>query len=695
MNNYRILHLEDDPYDVELVQAALTTDSFSGTIKVVSNKKAFCEALKKDGFDIVLIDCSIPYFNGLQALKALQELSHATPAVIVSGMVGDEQAVKYIKQGAVDYVLKDNLIRLPNTIERAILESQAREKAKENELIQQALVSSTQAGMFKVDELGNGVYVNQQLSQLTGFSEQALLGQGWLRCILPEDKERAFSALKTNLKRGESFQFECRLRSALDDVIWVRVFCDPEKKDGELTGYFGTVIDITEFKKMQHKLEEAARIDFLTGLPNRLAAHETLNILLEKHKRGKLASLTLFYMDLDCFKKINDTLGHQAGDFILQQASERFKKLLRDTDFVARIGGDEFIILLEECNEAYKVNQFAERILRSFQRPFMVDGEESTSTISIGIMHIDRIVKELSAIDVMKHGDQAMYRAKARGRNRAEFYTQELNEQIQRIVAMEQDIRRALKKKEFSLVYQPQLDAITNKIIGCEVLIRWNHPIKGFILPDLFIPIAEEANLINPITEWVASTALKQLGKWIETDNDIFNQKKFLSINLSATQIDFRIANKLITLLESQLERYKIDPTLVVLEITETAVMSNVVLANKVLNTFTEMGFSVSLDDFGTGYTSLSHLKSLPLSVLKIDKSFIQDLENPSSQAITRSILSVAKALNLQVIAEGVETKAQTEYLKKHGCIYMQGYYYAKPMPAKEFEKFIKSQNNS
>ncbi|GGI81689.1 EAL domain-containing protein [Legionella impletisoli] len=691
--HYHILHLEDDPNDAELVQAALKANGFTATTRVVSNKKSFCEALKEQVFDVVLIDCSIPYFNGLLALDVLKELNHETPAVIVSGMVGDEQAVKYIKHGAVDYVLKDNLIRLPSTIERAIQEYHAHEKIQEKELIQQALVNSTHAGLFKCDMNGNGLYINRQLSQITGFSEDALLGQGWTRCIHSEDKDYILRSLEHNLKKGESFQLECRIRTALDEVLWVRVFCEPEKKGEKLTGYFGTLIDITEFKKMQQKLEDVARVDFLTGLPNRLAAHKTLTTLLEKQKRHILKAVTVLYMDLDNFKKINDTLGHHTGDLLLQQAGRRFQEILRDTDFVARVGGDEFIILLEDCLDVYKVKHFAERVLSSFQTPFLINDEECITTISIGIIHIDEEKNALSAIDALKYSDQAMYRAKAQGRNRAEFYTKELNERIQRIVEVEYDIRQALKDNQFSLVYQPQFDVKANKIIGCEALIRWTHPEKGSISPDSFIPIAEDANLINPITEWVADTALEQLAQWIRADHHFFKQKKFLSINLSAMQLDSRVANRLITQLKAKLTHHAIEPELLVLEVTETAVMSNIDMASKVLSKFNEIGFLVSMDDFGTGYTSLSHLKSLPLSILKIDKSFVHDLETPSSQAITRSIISVSHALNLQVIAEGVETRAQADYLKKNGCIYMQGYYFAKPMPAEEFETFVNSYN--
>lgn len=543
--DYKILHLEDDPNDAELVEAALRIEGVSATIKVVSNQAAFLKALDKGDYDVILLDCSIPDMTTEDVLDALR-LHNTVPAIIVSGNVGDEQAVHYIKMGAVDYVLKDNLVRLPNTIIRAVQEQRIHIKAQEQALTQKALVNSTNAGLFKIDMDGSCLYANKQMTKMTGFTKTALMDNGWIRCVHEEDKEEKLKLWEKKLRQKHPFEIEGRIKKAHGGYRWVKVYCEPAKKGNNVTGYYGTLIDITEFKEIQQKLEDAARVDFLTQLPNRLQAHETLTRLLELLKRNKIKSISLLYIDLDNFKKINDTLGHHVGDELLQKAALRFKDLLRYFDFIARVGGDEFVIISEDIKDVYDINLLAQRLINSFQKPFLIEKKECLTTVSIGIMHISNADTDFSAIDIMKHADQAMYWAKAHGRNRAEFYTDKLNEKIHRIVQMENDIRQALKKNEFSLVYQPQINIKTNKIMGCEVLIRWKPPDKDFIAPDEFIQIAEEAHLIEPISDWVISTALEQFSHWCKSYPKLFNLKQFLSINLSAIQLEPVTANNII-----------------------------------------------------------------------------------------------------------------------------------------------------
>lgn len=389
-----------------------------------------------------------------------------------------------------------------------------------------------------------------------------------------------------------------------------------------------------------------------------------------------------FFLDLDRFKAINDTLGHSIGDLLLQSVAERLKACIRSSDTVARLGGDEFVVVLPDLREgAHAAATVAQKILKSISNPFVIRDTELHTTASIGISLSpdDGIANE----DLIANADVAMYRAKESGRNNFHFFAPEMNDSAYERLAMENNLRRALERQEFVLYYQPQVNSETGRIIGAEALVRWRRQGMGLVPPGMFIPIAEESGLIVAIGEWVLQEACRQNNAW--------QQEGFspipVAVNLSAVQ--FRQKN-LTDLVANALQETGLDPRWLELEITESGIMQNAEAAVNTLHSLKQMGLKLSIDDFGTGYSSLSYLKRFPLDKLKIDQSFVRDITtNPDDAAIVTAIIGMAKSLKLRVIAEGVETKGHLDFLTSNGCVEIQGYYFGKPVPADEFGRLL------
>jgi diguanylate cyclase (GGDEF)-like protein/PAS domain S-box-containing protein len=447
--------------------------------------------------------------------------------------------------------------------------------------------------------------------------------------------------------------------------------------------------DISEKKMAQKKLMEQKDIlyyqahhDPLTGLPNRMLFNERLETGIEKAKQ-KGTKLALFFIDLDQFKQINDSLGHEIGDRVLYAVAERIKAKVRKKDTLARLGGDEFVIIMEEYKKIEDISRIAEKILKVLIQPIHVEGQTLYTSCSIGI---SLYPKDDTNIDhLLKYADAAMYKAKDEGRNNFQFYRTEMTELAYERIIMKAGLRQALENKEFKVYYQPQIDANSEKLIGLEALVRWEHPNMGLIPPAKFIPLAEENGLIVEIDQWVMRTAMKQITKWYKEGLT----PGVLALNLSLSHLR---RDDYIHLLKECIEKNNFESSWLELEITEGEVMKKFEEVITKLQAVSDMNISISIDDFGTGHSSLSYLKKLPVNKLKIDQSFIKDIpEDEEDVAIVKTIISLAKNLKLDVIAEGVETAAQKEFLIENGCTQIQGYYYGEPMPAKEIkEKYLK-----
>lgn len=446
-----------------------------------------------------------------------------------------------------------------------------------------------------------------------------------------------------------------------------------------------------ERKKAEEKILFLAYYDSLTSLPNRVLFKDRLNqtlLIAQRHQR----ILAILFLDLDNFKRINDTLGHPAGDELLKQVADRLSNYIRKSDsisrystdefsaVVARLGGDEFTILLTEIAQVHDTIKVAQRILDAIAQPFDIEGQEVFITASIGIAIYPIDGEDVDSL--LKNCDTAMYHAKNEGRNNYKFYEQSLNKTALDILALENNLRKALDKQEFRVYYQPRIDIRTRNVVGFEALIRWRHSQKGIIPPSEFIPIAEETGLIIPIGEWVLNEACKQNKTWQAAGF----APVFISVNLSGKQ--FKQQN-LIKVIDHAMSEVRLDPKYLELEITESIIQDTKSTAD-ILRELRNLGLKIAVDDFGTGYSSLSYLRRFPLDTLKIDRSFVKDIaKDPDSEAIVKAIIAMAHCLKLKVIAEGVETEEQLKFLSDEGCDEFQGYLISPPLPADEVVRFL------
>jgi diguanylate cyclase (GGDEF)-like protein len=435
-----------------------------------------------------------------------------------------------------------------------------------------------------------------------------------------------------------------------------------------------------ERKRYQVQLEYQANYDALTGLPNRNLLHDRLkqSVFAQRFVR----SIGVVFLDIDHFKFVNDSLGHNTGDKLLQKVAERLSAAVRDGDTVARLGGDEFILILNDQTGQEVIYRAMQRIIGKVAEPIEIDGEELMVTASAGISLYPQDGPDVETL--LKNADAAMYQAKEKGRNNFQFYTAEMNRQVNERLKMEGSLRRALERGELELYYQPRIHVPSGALVGCEALLRWRHPELGLTLPERFIGLAEETGLIVPIGEWVLKSACVQARAWQKKERTPIA----VSVNLSMRQ--FR-QEALAGAVDDALRHSGLDPRLLEMELTESLVMQDTEIAIRVLERLRLTGVEISVDDFGTGHSSLSYLTRLPISALKIDQSFVQDVKGtggPDEGIVAQAIISLAHNLKLKVVGEGVETQAQFEFLKKHSCDEVQGYHFGRPMPAQEFERF-------
>jgi len=526
------------------------------------------------------------------------------------------------------------------------------------------------------------IAVNRAFTGMTGYSEAELLGKN-PRIFASGRHDRDFyrdmwAAINTTGHwQGEIWD---RHKSWRIYPKWMTINAVRDAS-GELTNYIAISTDITERKEAEKHIHLLAYYDVLTGLPNRTLLHDRLEQVLAAAHRDK-HKFALMFLDLDRFKYVNDSMGHATGDALLQTVAQRLQECVREGDTVSRIGGDEFIVLLRET-DVEGAAHVAQNILNSLAIPCDIGKTQISTNASIGISIYPDHAGDVDTL--IKNADMAMYSAKEEGRNNFQLYAPEMNLRATRVFSMEKDLRLALERNEFLLHYQPQVDLRSGRICGAEALLRWRHPENGYISPAEFIPVAEETGQIIPIGEWVLHTACAQLATWRQQGIPVFP----VAVNLSIRQL--RQPN-LAQLVATALKDMRLHPSDLELELTEGIMMGDTQAAMTFLTQMHELGVRLSIDDFGTGFSSLNYLKKMPLDRLKIDRSFVRDIETDESDAaIVRSIISLGHRLKLRVIAEGVETLEQLDFLRVRGCDEIQGYYFSRPLPADEFVRFIGS----
>ena len=530
------------------------------------------------------------------------------------------------------------------------------------------------------DVSGVTTFESPSASRVLGYKPGQLIGRTPFESIHPRDVARAREAFERVLEgAAQAAHVEFRFRRA--DGSWIHL----EAVGTNLRDYPGiggvvlTSRDVTQRKVAEERIQYLAHHDTLTDLPNRALMRDRLQVSLAQAQRWNYAVAALF-IDLDRFKVVNDTLGHAAGDVLLQQMAARLKQCTREGDTVARLGGDEFMVILSNLSSPQGAATVAQKILHALSQPVTVRGQDVFVSASMGVSLFPADAN--GADELIRNADTAMYSAKRLGRNNYQFFTDDLNVQMRERLVIEHGLRMAEQRDELRLLYQPKIELGQRTITGLEALVRWHHPSLGLISPSRFIPIAEETGLIVPIGEWVIRTACRQIQDWREEGFDLR-----VAVNLSARQ--FRQRN-LAQTINRILSESGVPPEYLEIEITESDVMENAESAIATLDQLKSRGMSISIDDFGTGYSSLSYLKRFPLDILKIDRSFVRDIPaDGDDAAIVEAIIALARSLDIKVVAEGVETESQVEFLNRSGCDFAQGYFFSPPVTPEEIRKLL------
>jgi diguanylate cyclase (GGDEF)-like protein/PAS domain S-box-containing protein len=551
----------------------------------------------------------------------------------------------------------------------------------EREAMYRTMMEAAQVGIFVLQDQ-RFKYINPCLASLLGFAVAELLhGKGPLDVVAPEQHEFLVEQMQARSAGIAGHQYEITAVRKDGSVFPALVLGSPSVFDGRPASV-GTLLDISAQKAAEQRIRELADYDVLTGLPNRRLLRERFVQLLAAAEREK-TEIAVIFLDLDHFKRVNDSLGHSVGDELLCEVAHRLDSVVRRIDTVARLGGDEFIFAMPGFHSA-EAADVARRLIDVFARPFEVAGHELTVTPSLGISIYPHDGQDLETL--LKNADTAMYRAKDIGRNAFQFYATEMNTATLDRLLMESNLRRALIQGEFILLYQPLIHLQSGVIIGVEALIRWQHPDLGMIMPDSFIHIAEETGLINPIGDWVLCEACRQAQAWC--DEGLL--PLVMAVNVAPVQ--FRQPG-FVEMVAGALASSGLNAGLLELELTERTVMHDADINLGTLSALHRMGVELSLDDFGTGYSSLAYLKRFPVGKLKIDRSFVHDLEtDPDDWAIASTIVSMGKGLRMTVLAEGVETGEQLAQLRKMGCDMAQGYFFSRPTSAAAIAEMLRQQ---
>ncbi len=687
-----VLVVEDNLPFGELVAGTLREEGYR--CHTASSGAAALAWLASHPASLLLLDYTLPDMTGEAFIAAMHAQGCRIPFVVVTGRDDSNLAVQMIKQGASDFIVKDTALldRLPVVVSRTLEEAAVKQRLQlAEDALQQSKLRLSRAqriariGSWEWNLQTNELYFSPELFSILGYdvatAPQASLE--WLyRQINPSDIPVVRKALGATIESGRSLDMTYRIATCNGNEIVVASQAELEyDHDGRAVLLVGTLLDVTDRTRAEQEIHHLANYDSLTGLPNRNLLHDRLQQAIVQSARMQ-GSVGVLFLDLDRFKGVNESLGHKAGDQLLRTVAERLRVCVRESDTLARVGGDEFVIILSIVADEDGVSSAASKILAIISEPFVIEEQELYLTTSIGVAVYPTDGADVQTL--LKHADLAMYQAKDMDRNNFQFFSSDLNVKVMERMVLESSLRRALERDEFELFYQAQVDVVERTIIGFEALLRWRHPELGMISPEKFIPLAEETGLILSIGEWVLRTACRQAKAWQNAGLPPVR----MAVNLSGKQ--FR--TKLDQVVASILLETGLGASWLELELTESILMRNAAENQQLLQALSGMGCSLSIDDFGTGYSSLAYLKNFPLGRLKIDRSFVRDIiTNPDDRAIAKIIIDMAHTLKMEVTAEGVEDNDQLELLKSYGCREIQGFLFSKPLAASAAEALLRT----
>ncbi|HEC12681.1 MAG TPA: EAL domain-containing protein [Acidiferrobacteraceae bacterium] len=675
-----LLLVDDEPKILSALRRLLSRDGYR--ILTANSGREGLALLENSDVDVIISDQRMPRMTGVEFLSEVKELFPQTVRIVLSACSDFGAVTEAISMGAVyNFFAKpwnDGLMCA--NVKEAFRRVEV--NRKNNQLTR--VFESTIEGIMITDTRGVIRVANPAFTAITGYEADEVIGQT-AKILHSGRQDKQFykdmwqSLLDTGHWQGEIWN---RRKSG---EVYPELLAITEITDsyGRAVQYVALFNDITEQKKNEERIAHQVYHDALTGLPNRLLFYDRLDIALAHVKRNG-QKLAVMFLDMDRFKNVNDSLGHSAGDLLLQRTAERLTQNIRKEDTVARLGGDEFTVLLSQLTNVGSAAEVAEKILDAFKRPMNIDGHELFITASIGISIYPDDAQQAESL--MKNADAAMYRAKDCGRNNYQFYSPAMNARALERLALESKLRFALQRGEFMLHYQPQMDLYTGQIIGMEVLLRWNTKDWGLVSPAEFIPLLEETGLILPVGEWVLQQACAQNSAW-QADG---YPPMCIAVNLSARQF---VQQNLVRSITDILERTGLAAQYLELEITESIMMDAVSAKLKVLQALKATGLQIAVDDFGTGYSSLSYLKRFPIDTIKIDQSFVRDMtRDPADVAIVETVIALAHNLKHKVIAEGVETQEQLALLRRLGCDEIQGYLLSRPLSAEVMSEWLDQQ---
>ncbi len=690
-NPIRILLMDDDPGD--RVESALAREFLPVQVDRPYTEEAFLQALEQGGYDLVITECHLRWISGGEVLRRTRSCRPGCPVLMITTPENEREAIEALGSGMDNYVLKTEGFgpRLVVAVNTCLRRTEFQTKANRTEKRLGSLLTRLRVGVFRSTGSGRILEANPAFLALLGFAslkeaQEHGMDKVWAR---PEGRAQVMGQMR---EHGTVQGAEIELMRADGRIIWgLLTMTLSSSPDGELT-FDGLLEDISERKLAAEALRESEELlkhdtfyDGLTGLPNRALFMEKLRAAAQRQREGAEHAFALLVINVDRFQFVNDSLGHVMGDQLIIAVAHRLKSCLRPEDTLARLGGDEFAILLEEMQDPAGASGIAERIHQDLEHPFELSGHEIFATASIGI------APSTAAFDgpevMLRDADTALHRAKTKGRARHEVFNASMHTHAVELLKLEGDLRRALDREEFAIYFQPIVALDNWKIAGFEALLRWNHPERGLVLPEEFIPLAEETGLIIPIAKWVLLGACRQASIWQAAYPS--HPPLTVSVNLSSRNLAHP---DLIAQVDTALVQSGLGGSSLGLEITESALIENSEHALSVLANLRALNIRLQIDDFGTGYSSLSYLQQFPIDTLKIDRSFTSRMPGDGqSSEIVRTILSLARNLHLSVVAEGVETREQAESLHELHCELAQGFFFHPPLDAGQVSALLRS----